>query len=124
MDNLTGSMKDVAFATSPREFDLSYSTTLEEIMEKLNARRAAFQMPFQIKGGIPGQRISFEKEPNVDVGLWLFLKDGTHIRIQPVITGPKCRLAVCALIRTVHCARASRVRQSALQRSAAPISTP
>ena len=58
MDNLTGSMKDVAFATSPREFDLSYSTTLEEIMEKLNARRAAFQMPFQIKGGIPGQRIS------------------------------------------------------------------
>ena len=82
-------MKDVAFATSPREFDLSYSTTLEEIMEKLNARRSAFQMPFQIKGGVPGQRISFEKEPNVDVGLWLFLKDGTHIRIQPVITEAK-----------------------------------
>ena len=33
MDSLTGSMKDVAFATSPREFDLSYSTTLEEIMQ-------------------------------------------------------------------------------------------
>lgn len=82
-------MKDVAFATSPREFDLSYSTTLEEIMQKLNARRAAFQMPFQIKGGVPGQRISFEKEPNVDVGLWLYLKDGTHIRIQPVITEAK-----------------------------------
>ena len=60
MDNLTGSIKDAAFATNPREFDLSYSTTLEEIMEKLNARRTAFQMPFQIKGGIPGQRISFE----------------------------------------------------------------
>ena len=69
--------------------DLSYFTTLEEIMEKLNARRAAFQMPFQIKGGIPGQRISFEKEPSLDVGLWLFLKDGTHIRIQPVITEAK-----------------------------------
>ena len=27
MNNLTGSMKDVAFATSPREFDLPYSTT-------------------------------------------------------------------------------------------------
>ena len=89
MANFTDSMKEAAFATSPREFDLSYSTTLEEIMEKLNARRAAFQMPFQIKGGIPGQRISFEKEPNVDVGLWLFLKDGTHIRIQPVITEAK-----------------------------------
>ena len=89
MANFTDGMKEAAFATSPREFDLSYSTTLEEIMEKLNARRAAFQMPFQIKGGVPGQRISFEKEPNVDVGLWLFLKDGTHIRIQPVITEAK-----------------------------------
>ena len=89
MADFAGTMKEAAFATSPREFDLSYSTTLEEIMEKLNARRAAFQMPFQIKGGVPGQRISFEKEPNVDVGLWLFLKDGTHIRIQPVITEAK-----------------------------------
>ena len=42
MANFTDSMKEAAFATSPREFDLSYSTTLEEIMEKLNARRAAF----------------------------------------------------------------------------------
>ena len=89
MNNLTGSMKDVAFATSPREFDLSYSTTLEEIMEKLNARRAAFQMPFQIKGGVAGQRIVFEKEPNLDVTLWLYLSNGTHIRIQPVISEAK-----------------------------------
>ena len=89
MDNLTGSMKDVAFATSPREFDLSYSTTLEEIMEKLNARRTAFQMPFQIKGGVAGQRIVFEKEPNLDVTLWLYLSNGTHIRIQPVISEAK-----------------------------------
>lgn len=87
--NLAGSMKEAAFANSPREFDLSASTTLEEIMKKLDARRAAFQMPFQLKGGVPGQRISFEKEPNLDVGLWLFLKDGTHVRIQPVITEAK-----------------------------------
>ena len=86
MSNFTDSMKEAAFATNPREFDLSYSTTLEEIMEKLSARAAAFQMPFKLKGGVPGQRISFEKEPNLDVGLWLFLKDGTHIRIQPVIS--------------------------------------
>lgn len=86
MASFTDSVKEAAFATNPREFDLPYSTTLEEIMEKLNARAAAFQMPFQIKGGVPGQRISFEKEPNLDVGLWLFLKDGTHIRIQPVIS--------------------------------------
>lgn len=86
MVNLTDSIKEAAFATNPREFDLSYSTTLEEIMKKLHARAAAFQMPFQMKGGVPGQRISFEKEPNLDVGLWLYLKNGTHIRIQPVIS--------------------------------------
>lgn len=89
MSNFTDSMKEAAFATNPREFDLSYSTTLEEIMEKLNARAAAFQMPFKLKGGVPGQRISFEREPNLDVGLWLFLKDGTHIRIQPTISENK-----------------------------------
>lgn len=89
MASFTDTLKETAFATNPREFDLSYSTTLEEILEKLNARAAAFQMPFQIKGGIPGPRITFEKEPNLDVGLWLFLKDGTHIRIQPVISESK-----------------------------------
>ena len=82
-------MKETAFATTTREFDLSYSTTLEEILEKLNARAAAFQMPFTLKGGIPGQRITFEKEPNLDVGLWIFLKDGTHIRVQPVLAESK-----------------------------------
>ena len=89
MANFTDNIKEAAFATGPREFDLPFATTLEEIAEKLNARSAAFQMPFQIKGGVPGQRIAFEKEPNLDVGLWLFLKDGTHIRIQPVITEAK-----------------------------------
>lgn len=86
MANFTDTMKEAAFATNPREFDLPYATTLEEIMEKLSARATAFQMPFQIKGGVPGRRIVFEQEPNLDVGLWLYLKDGTHIRIQPVIS--------------------------------------
>lgn len=72
----------MATATQPREFDIPYSTTLEEVLEKLNARRSAFQMPFSIKGGIPGQRIVFEKEPNLDVALWLYVKDGSHIRIM------------------------------------------
>ena len=89
MAAFAGTMKEAAFATSPREFDLSYSTTLEEIFDKLNARRTAFQMPFQIKGGVAGQRIVFEKEPNLDVTLWLYLSNGTHIRIQPVISEAK-----------------------------------
>ena len=74
-----------AMATSPlpREFDISYSTTLEEVYEKLNARAAAFQMPFEIKGGIAGQRIAFVKEPDLDIAIWLYVKDGNHIKIVP-----------------------------------------
>lgn len=86
MASFADTAKAVATATSPREFDLSYATTLEEILSKLSARSAAFQMPFSIKGGIPGQRIVFEKEPNLDVTIWLYVKDGTHIRIQPSIS--------------------------------------
>ena len=58
MENFTNTMKEAAFATNPREFDLPAPTTLEEIMEKLNARAAAFQMPFKIKGGVPGPKKS------------------------------------------------------------------
>ncbi len=86
MAGFADTAKAVATATSPREFDLPYSTTLEEVLEKLNARAAAFQMPFSIKGGIPGQRIVFEKEPNLEVTLWLYVKDGTHIKMQPSIS--------------------------------------
>jgi hypothetical protein len=39
-------MKEAAFATNPREFDLSYTTTIDDVLEKLNARATAFQMPF------------------------------------------------------------------------------
>lgn len=86
MAGFADTAKAVATATSPREFDLSYTTTLEEVLSKLNARAAAFQMPFSIKGGIPGQRIVFEKEPNLDVALWIYVKDGNHIRVQPSIS--------------------------------------
>lgn len=77
--------KAMATATAPREFDLSYSTTLEEVYEKLSARAAAFQMPFSIKGGIPGQRIAFEREENLEVGIWVYVND-SHIRVQPNVS--------------------------------------
>lgn len=86
MAGFADTAKAVATATSPREFDLSYTTTLEEVLAKLNARSTAFQMPFSIKGGIPGQRIVFEKEPELEVTLWIYVKDGNHIRVQPSIS--------------------------------------
>ena len=75
-------IKSIATATVPREFELSYSTTVEEVYEKLSTRASAFKMPFKIKGGIPGKRISFEKEPNLDVTIWVFVKDDNKIKVM------------------------------------------
>lgn len=84
MANLTENLKDSMTATFPREFDIPNAMTIQEIYDKLNARAAAFQMPFSVKGGIPGERVVFEKEPNLDVIIWLHVKNGTHIKITPV----------------------------------------
>ena len=84
MANLTGNLKDSMTATFPREFDIPNAMTIQEIYDKLNAHAAAFQMPFSIKGGVPGERIVFTKEPNLDVTIWLHVKNGTHIKITPV----------------------------------------
>ena len=84
MANLTENLKDSMTATFPREFDIPNAMTIQEIHDKLNARAAAFQMPFSVKGGIPGERVVFQKEPNLDVTIWLHVKDGTHIKITPV----------------------------------------
>lgn len=57
MANLTGNLKDSMTATFPREFDIPNPMTIQEIYDKINARAAAFQMPFSIKGGVPGERM-------------------------------------------------------------------
>ena len=84
MANLTGNLKDSMTATFPREFDIPNPMTIQEIYDKINARAAAFQMPFSIKGGVPGERIVFAKEPNLDVTIWLHVKDiaGSHVIIK------------------------------------------
>lgn len=79
-----GTLQDFAKSTVAREFDLEREWTLEDAFEKLNARAAAFQMPFAIKGGIGGQRIAFEKEPNLDVALGVYV-NGSHVKVQPVV---------------------------------------
>ena len=50
MANLTENLKDSMTATFPREFDIPNAMTIQEIYDKLNARAAAFQMPFSVKG--------------------------------------------------------------------------
>lgn len=79
-------MKSMATANALREFDLPCPTTIEEIFSKLNEHAAAFPTPFSGKGGLAGKRIVFEKEPDLDVTIWLYLQRGTHIRMQPNVT--------------------------------------
>ena len=100
MANLTGNLKDSMTATFPREFDIPNAMTIQEIYDKLNAHAAAFQMPFSIKGGVPGERIVFAKEPNLDVTIWLHVKNGTHIKITPARRTAAPRSTALTLART------------------------
>ena len=67
MANFADNMKAQATANMPREFDLGAPTTLEAVYDKLSSRAAAFQMPFELKGGVLGDRISFQKAPGLDM---------------------------------------------------------
>ena len=87
MANLTGNLKDSMTATFPREFDIPNAMTIQEIYDKLNARAAAFQMPFSVKGGIPGERVVFEKEPHLDVTICVMRKGVKGVASRPLLQG-------------------------------------
>jgi len=55
-------MQDYLKPSKPRKFTLGSEMTLEEILEKLNARAAAFPTTFAIKKGITGTHIEFEEK--------------------------------------------------------------
>lgn len=71
-------------ALSARHLELSREFTAEELYELLSRRSTAFQMPFQLKGGIGGSRIVFKKEPNLDVTLTVTLR-GNQLKVMPAV---------------------------------------
>lgn len=77
-------ISEMGKAVSARHLELAREMTIDEIYEALNAHSAAFQMPFERKGGIGGDRISFKKEPNLDVMLAVTVK-GTDLKVMPSI---------------------------------------
>lgn len=87
------SFTDMAKATTTRTFEVSPELTMDELFEKLSARSAAFQMPFERKGGIGGDRISFKREPNLDVALSVTVKDG-KVKIQPNVSDNQTKVGV------------------------------
>lgn len=84
---------DIAKSTAARTFEVSPELTLEQLFEKLNAHSAAFQMPFEKKGGIGGDKISFKREPNLDVSLSVSVKEG-KLKIQPLISDNQTTVGV------------------------------
>jgi hypothetical protein len=78
------SLTEMAKATAPRTFELTAPLTIEELHEKMQARAAAFQMPFDLKKGIGGLHIAFKKEKVTDVIVTISIKENT-VKVTPVI---------------------------------------
>ena len=78
------SLSEMAKATAPRTFDLAAPLTIEELHEKMQARAAAFQMPFELKKGIGGLHIAFKKEKVTDVIVHISIKENT-VKVTPLI---------------------------------------
>lgn len=77
-------LAEMAKATAPRTFELETPLTIEELHEKMQARAAAFQMPFDLKKGIGGLHIAFKKEKVTDVIIHISIKENT-VKVTPII---------------------------------------
>ena len=75
-------LKEMAQATAPRKFRVDPDFTMDILFEVMNKRAAAFQMPFERKGGIGGDRIVFKAEPDLDVQLNVTVNEGI-VKLQP-----------------------------------------
>ena len=78
------SLSEMAKANAPRTFELSAPITAEEAYEKLQARAAAFQMPFDLKNGIGGKHITFKKEKVTDVIVSVSFKENV-VKVTPIL---------------------------------------
>jgi len=87
------SLAEMAKATAPRTFEVGAPITLQEAYEKLNAKAAAFQMPFELKKGLFGASITFKKEPETDVIIKVTIKN-TTVKVTPVLQENKTSVGV------------------------------
>ena len=77
-------LKDMTQAAAPRTFRVDPAITLDTLYSVLAQRAAAFEMPFDRRGGIGGDRIVFKAEPDLDVQLNVTVKEDI-VRIQPML---------------------------------------
>ena len=81
-------LKEMAQATAPRKFRVDPDFTMDILFDVLSKRAAAFQMPFERKGGIGGDRIVFKAEPDLDVQLNVTVNEGI-VKLQPILKESK-----------------------------------
>lgn len=87
------SLAEMAKATTARTFELETALTIEEIYEKIQARAAAFRVPFELKKGLGGQNIAFKKEKETDVIINVSVKEKT-VKVLPIIQENKTSVGV------------------------------
>ncbi len=78
------SLTEMAKAVTARTFEITAPLTIEEIHEKLQARAAAFQMPFDLKKGITGPHVAFKKEKVTDVIIHISVKENV-VKVTPLV---------------------------------------
>lgn len=84
---------DFAKATTARNFEVNPDLTIDALYDMMCQRTGAFQMPFERKGGIGGERIAFKREPNLDVALSVSVKEG-KVKVQPNVADNKTSVGV------------------------------
>ena len=87
------SLAEMAKATAPRTFELGAALTAEEAFPKLEARAAAFQMPFELKKGIGGPNITFKKEKETDIIISVSFKENV-VKVTPILQENKTSVGV------------------------------
>ena len=87
------SLAEMAKATAPRIIPLGAPLTAEQAFPILQAKAAAFQLPFSLKNGIGGKAIVFEKEQFTDVIISVTFKD-TEVKVTPIIQENKTSVGV------------------------------
>ena len=87
------SLAEMAKATAPRTFELAAEMTAEEAFSLLQARASAFQLPFELKKGLGGPNITFQKEKETDVIITVTFK-GNVVKVTPVIQENKTTVGV------------------------------
>ena len=87
------SLAEMAKAQAPRSIPLGAPLTAEQAFPILQAKAAAFQMPFELKNGIGGPAIVFKKEEFTDVIISVTFK-GTEVKVTPIIQENKTTVGV------------------------------